>query len=137
MEQRHELQPPAANGAAGGGIPASGEALDAVSEDGIVIKLTRRVAKDANTDIGELKLRLPRLGDWIDIGPVMRVYGYGDPMAPNKVENDLDREALMRWAMRLSNESRNTIEQLNAVDARRLFASIVALVNVFTDMAGK
>lgn len=122
--------------AASAPISAAGDHEDAK----IVIKLEKRIPKDAETETQEIVLRVPTLGDFIDIGPVTHWIGRGtdpnNPTQPETVENVIDRDAFMRWAMRLSGLSRSSLNLLTPTDSRRLLASIVTLVGVFTERAG-
>jgi hypothetical protein len=118
----------AAASAAGGGRP-----------NGVTVRLKKPVPKDANSDVQDIYLRVPTFGDFVDIGPIQSFIGRDlDPQTqrPQAVENVMDRDALLKWIVRLSDLPANSILLLHPDDARNLTLGVMALVSIFTSQAG-
>jgi hypothetical protein len=79
--------------------------------------------------IGELTLKVPTFGDFIDCGPVQRHVARHVGTPDFAVEIREDQDAMMRWMIRLTGQPEAILRQLSPRDAfaiRREIARMVA-----------
>ncbi len=83
--------------------------------------------------IKTLFVRHINMGDWCDIGPVVRRYEYaGNPDGSEaKVETVEDPNRLMRWMCRLTGQQEAILRQLRGKDASAVAAEIKMMVIEF------
>lgn len=121
-------QPPLVQAGAGGVGPAPDRS------DGITIDLT----KPLNTHKGETRrifLRSPTLADYIELGDIDVVFAKGvdeSGKQPEGMEVRTNYDAIMRWAVRLSDLDRVILGALNPQDAGVLVGAVRKAVVPFS-----
>lgn len=105
---------------------------DTVVDIAVRIELARPVSGHRGA-IGEVALKVPTFGDYIDCGPVQRNIAI-DPTASAgamKIEVVDDSAAMMRWMVRLSGLPEAVLRTLGPRDAFAVRREILAMVREF------
>lgn len=104
----------------------------AAARSAVQIELARPITGHKGL-INVISLREITLGDWIDCGPVQRKVVRDPRMTDGyvTVESIDDREALMRWMIRLSGIDEAMIRTLSGVDGQAVAMETLALVAEF------
>lgn len=85
--------------------------------------------------VREIFVRVPTYGEFIDLGEIDKVYvlELDEGNRPSKMESTMDRQALMRWMVRLTDLEAHVLGRMSMADGRKVETAVRRFVQALAE----